>query len=167
MSGLLKYYDDGEWKLVGQPDSDTLKIMMNEAAWPVGSVYTNATDPTNPAELLGVGTWEAVTDRFIYGAGSKTAGTTGGAETHTLSLSEIPSHEHRQNFAYQSSNTSSSETRHMGVANASNSGGGKVFNGNVISRSSTDYIYTDPVGSGQPHNNMPPYEVMYMWKRIA
>ena len=27
---------------------------------PVGSIYMNATDPTNPATLLGYGTWEAV-----------------------------------------------------------------------------------------------------------
>ena len=70
------------------------------AIYPVGSVYTNATDSTNPSTLLGFGTWVA------FGAGKvpvgidsgdtdfDTAEETGGSKTHTLTTSEIPAHTH-------------------------------------------------------------------------
>ena len=28
-------------------------------------------------------------------------------------------------------------------------------------------VYTDKIGSSQPHNNMPPYLAIYMWKRVS
>ena len=61
--------------------------------WPVGSIYTS-TKPTSPAELFG-GTWEAIEDVFLYCAGPKhAAGETGGAETHTQTIEEMPTHKH-------------------------------------------------------------------------
>ena len=68
-------------------------------AYPVGSIYMSVVE-TNPAELFG-GTWEAIAPgRVLIGAGalastvSYTAGTTGGAISHTLTSSNIPSHNH-------------------------------------------------------------------------
>ena len=61
--------------------------------WPVGSIYTS-TKPTDPHELFG-GTWEPIQDVFLYCAGPKhVAGTTGGEETHTLTIEEMPEHNH-------------------------------------------------------------------------
>lgn len=61
-------------------------------AYPVGSLYWSK-DPTNPANIFG-GTWTAITDKFIYAAGSKAVNATGGAETVTLAESQMPSHSH-------------------------------------------------------------------------
>ena len=62
-------------------------------SWPVGSIYTS-TKPTDPHELFG-GTWEPIQDTFLWCAGPKhAAGTTGGAETHTQTVEEMPAHKH-------------------------------------------------------------------------
>ena len=61
--------------------------------WPVGSVYVSS-KPTDPHELFG-GTWEPIQDTFLWCAGPKhAAGTTGGAETHTQTVEEMPAHKH-------------------------------------------------------------------------
>jgi len=67
--------------------------------YPVGSLYLNATNRTNPSTLLGFGTWTA------FGAGRvpvgkaaagtfSSIGATGGEETHILTLAESPAHTH-------------------------------------------------------------------------
>lgn len=67
-------------------------------AYPVGSYYISSVS-TSPATLFG-GTWVQVQDRMILAAGTKySAGTlvnpaTGGSETKSLSVANIPSHTH-------------------------------------------------------------------------
>ena len=64
--------------------------------YPVGSIYINASVATNPATLLGFGTWAAFgAGRVMVGldAGQTefdTAEETGGAKTHTLTTGELP-----------------------------------------------------------------------------
>ena len=129
---------------------------INALVYPVGSIYFNAAVATNPATLLGFGTWEA------YGAGrvpvgKSASGTfdtlneTMGAETHTLSTSEIPSHTH--DVTWPRSN---------------NSGGGgptspctSAGDGGPITQAS------QATGGGAAHNNIQPSIVVYMWKRTA
>lgn len=76
-----------------------------KALYPVGSIYMNATNSTNPGTLLGFGTWqELAPGRVLMGAGTGTdsnttsqtftAGTTTGEYTHTLTTTEMPSHGH-------------------------------------------------------------------------
>lgn len=63
-----------------------------DICYPVGSIY-QSTKSTNPGTFLG-GTWTQLKDRFLLGAGSKAAGATGGEENHTLTVAEMPSHNH-------------------------------------------------------------------------
>jgi len=71
------------------------------AAWPVGSVFISVV-PTNPATLLGFGTWAAfAAGRALVGIDAEnpafdTVEETGGEETHTLLTTEIPAHTHTQ-----------------------------------------------------------------------
>jgi microcystin-dependent protein len=79
-------------------DIDALKPKINEVltkAYPVGAIYCS-TVSTNPTELFGFGTWEYIEQgRVLLSQGDKyRAGTTGGAETHTLTVAEMPSHKH-------------------------------------------------------------------------
>lgn len=79
-------------------DIDALKPKINEVltkAYPVGAIYCS-TVSTNPTELFGFGTWEYIEQgRVLLSQGTKyNAGTTGGAETHTLTVAEMPSHKH-------------------------------------------------------------------------
>lgn len=64
------------------------------AAHPVGSLYwTSSTE--NPATTFGGGTWTQIKDKFILAAGDTyTNGNTGGAATVTLTVDQIPSHNH-------------------------------------------------------------------------
>ena len=124
---------------------------INALVYPVGSIYFNAAVATNPATLLGFGTWEAyAAGRVMVGkAGSGTFDTlseTMGAETHTLSTSEMPAHTH----TYGKSTT----TENMSIHDISGLRGAAT----------TD---TGSTGGGAAHNNIQPSIVVYMWKRTA
>lgn len=75
---------------ITSPDStviDALSAIVMPLVYPIGSLYTNATDSTNPATLLGFGTWVAYAGgRVVMGAGTSdavyAAGATGGSSTH-------------------------------------------------------------------------------------
>lgn len=125
------------------------------AAYPVGSVYTSS-KPTSPAELFG-GTWKAIEDVFIYCASPKhAAGETGGAETHTLIIDEVPAHSHQYNRLPQSfSNTDLSKDEQAN------------FNASVRWSSNTEYVQTGSTGGGKPFSIMPPYKAYYAWERTA
>lgn len=117
---------------------------------PVGSYYWSD-DPTSPEILFG-GTWAQIKDKFILAAGDTySAGTTGGAATHTLTVDEMPSHRHSLN----------------GVPTAKDTSGYEAARSATFSQQATGLGYTSYEGGGQAHNNMPPYMVAYCWKRIS
>lgn len=62
--------------------------------YPVGSIYMSAVN-VSPAAFLG-GTWQAIEQgRMLMAAGSSwQAGTTGGNAYHTLTIAELPAHNH-------------------------------------------------------------------------
>jgi len=86
------------------------------SAYPVGSIYMNASVATNPATLLGFGTWSAFgAGRVLIGldagdADFDTAEETGGAKTHTLTEAEMPSHSHTGTTGNQSASHTHSGT---------------------------------------------------------
>lgn len=124
-------------------------------AYPIGSIYIS-TENTNPSELFG-GTWENYGQgRTLIGAGTGTdendeakifeANTTGGEYNHKLTVAEMPSHSHGQlQFHW---------------AAGSNGGGCYVGKG-------TGSDISAPTGGSESHNNIQPYIVTYMWKRIS
>lgn len=116
--------------------------------YPVGSLYMSV-NSTSPSSLFG-GTWERIQDTFLLAAGSTyAAGSTGGEAEHTLTINEMPAHQH-------------------------NAGGMRdAADGTVRWRivtygdSGSTTIATQTVGGGAAHNNMPPYLAVYVWKRTA
>lgn len=116
--------------------------------YPVGSVYISVSE-TSPATLFG-GTWESIEGRFLLGADETySAGETGGEAEVTLETKNIPAHTH--SYAGYPTYDASSDTKVV----LGNTGWG-------------DYTRTSgSTGGGQPHNNMPPYLAVYMWKRTA
>ena len=123
--------------------------------YPVGSIYMNASDLTNPATLLGFGTWVSLgTGRTLVGysptdSDFDTLEETGGAKTHTLTTSQIPSHTHTHDYF---DNTTGGPTAY-----------GLNFAGNYNPITQQ----TQATGGGQSHNNLQPYIVVKMWKRTA
>ena len=70
-----------------------LKENFLNLVYPVGSIYWSSNN-TNPGTLFG-GTWIQIKDRFILAAGdSYINGATGGVSSVTLSVSNMPSHNH-------------------------------------------------------------------------
>lgn len=127
------------------------------AANPVGKLWASD-DPTSPASIVG-GTWERLKDRFILAAGDTyAAGSTGGEATHTLTSSEMPRHEHA---GYGADENRGDIILSQAMCTYRNVGIGTKYisNGAIITNLSA--------GGSQPHNNMPPYIAMYVWKRIA
>ena len=64
-----------------------------EDLYPVGSIYINARSETNPATLLGFGTWTRLENVFLYCVKSG-YNKTGGASTVTLKTANLPKHSH-------------------------------------------------------------------------
>ena len=124
--------------------------------YPVGCIYQSASS-TSPASFLG-GTWEQIKDRFILAAGDTyAAGSTGDEATHTLTVNEMPRHNHDHVMWYRD--------QKFGL----NGRGGDVGSLQLefSSADCTDGICTDFKGDSQPHNNLPPYLTAYIWRRIA
>lgn len=125
--------------------------------YPVGAIYMSV-NATNPKELFG-GTWEQIKGRFLLGMSSSyPAGSTGGEATHTLTASEMPSHNHAMAYGPDSSGGSTGFSYGIAAGSATNSAGGKGYMSN---------LGTFSAGGSQPHNNMPPYLAVYIWKRTA
>ena len=62
--------------------------------YPVGSIYMSVTN-TNPGALFSGTTWQQIQGKFLLGASSgHAAGSTGGAETVTLTAAHLPAHTH-------------------------------------------------------------------------
>lgn len=121
------------------------------AVYPIGSVYIETTG-TNPATTFGFGTWVAfAAGQTIIGVGTSdqtfTAATTGGESNHKLTIAEMPAHTHNSNDAAQK-NESSGATA------------------NAVWKNTTTTATSSTGGDGA-HNNLPPYIVVYMWKRTA
>lgn len=127
-----------------------------DTIYPIGSIYTNATNSTNPGTLLGFGTWVSFgAGRVPVGIDSSdtdfdTAEETGGVKEVTLTAAQsgLPSHSHSQ------------------------LGGG--FDGSVGiepgNNRNSDLGQTGTTGgtdASSAHTNLQPYIVVYMWKRTA
>ena len=132
---------------------------INNLVYPVGSVYVNAEVATNPATLLGVGTWEAYGEgRVPVGKASSgtfdTLNATGGSETQALTEANLPAHSH--SMGTQNQTNISIDDRQITFLDPfwSGFGGGSARS-------------TGNTGSGTAHNNLQPYIVVYMWKRTA
>jgi hypothetical protein len=137
----------------GGTEVDAGSVAAPLTAWPVGSIFMSAV-ATSPADLLGGGTW------VRWGKGKvpvsldeadptfDTVEETGGEKEHTLTVAELPSHDHPNTSDY-------------GPAGGP-SGSGWSWLGQAGTPTTTGVR-----GGGQAHNNLQPYIVCYMWKRTA
>ena len=150
--------------------------ILQETVYAVGKPFISFTDNRNPAEILGFGTWEKIgAGRCLVSEGDGyNIGTTGGEATHTLSWNEMPVHNHSA-WTDAQGNHSHSVNLYNVVSNAGNSGGAGSLQTNYSTHAAGNTNATGAhghtvgignTGGGQAHNNMPPYLVAYIWKRI-
>jgi len=142
-----------------------------QALHPVGSIYINATNSTNPGTLLGFGTWTAFgAGRVPVGFDSSnalfdTAEETGGSadaitvsHTHTATVTD-PGHVHggvpdigRDNFASGGFNYNATWFS---------------TNKNTASAATGISVSNSTVGSSGTNANYQPYITVFMWKRVS
>ena len=133
--------------------------------YPVGAIYQSM-NTTSPASLFG-GSWEKIEDSFLYGSGTKSVGATGGEETHTLTLSEIPWHSHKyQGYHYVDYGFPSSPYTNFKPTPNGEKGFSLLYSGDW----NTFGDITDGsqvICMGYSHNNMPPYYAVNIWRRVS
>lgn len=148
---------------------DNLKTQILEAVYPVGSVYVSLTNSSNPADILGFGTWEALPAGYgLVAQGTATAedgstltftaGQKSGEFKHQLTVGELP-----KNYAkfrvmawkdcadFMANVIISQENFNTATVDGTNMGG-------------TTFTLT---GKGEAIPNTPPVMAVYLWQRTA
>jgi hypothetical protein len=147
-----------------------------QALHPVGSIYINATNATNPGTLLGFGTWTA------FGAGRVPVGFDAGnalfdaaEETGGSADAVVVSHTHTATTTITDSGHTHGLTVNLVAEDGSGyfagGGGGPDGTANVTTNSRTTGITAATTvassGSSGTNANYQPYITVYMWKRTA
>ncbi|MGM9543586.1 MAG: phage baseplate protein [Romboutsia timonensis] len=153
--------------------------------WPIGSIYLSV-NTTNPSKYFG-GTWEIVgSGAYLMAYSSSNTwfdkpGTTGGSngksgswstDNTTLTVDQIPSHNHTQAaHSHRMANTNA-DVGWRGTTGYANTNGawatGYVFenNGNGgYTNSQTPTINKTGGGKGHNHFHVSPYYTVVVWKR--
>ncbi len=147
----------------------TAAVVSLELLHPVGSIYINASNSTNPATLFGFGTWVA------FGAGRvpvgfnaanplfDTAEETGGSadsvvvsHTHTATVTD-PGHAHSYTVSSSNAGTSSGPTAVFNLSSSSS----------TSSASTGISVSNSTAGVSGTNGNYQPFITVYMWKRTA
>ena len=128
-----------------------------DLVYPIGSIYIT-TNTVDPSVLFG-GKWERyAAGRCLVGYQSGdnefgTVGATGGEKTHTLTVQELASHKH---------------TIYVNIPGSGAYDGdyfGSTLYGKYIKYEW--FAESSNTGGDQPHNNLQPYVVVYMYRRIS
>lgn len=113
----------------------------------VGSIIIRY-DHSDPNTMFPGTTWVRINDHFLLGVDYMySIGVTGGESQHTLTIDEIPTHTH-------------------GSVYSQHADGSKNYAWYTTSGSSLAYGAVN-TGEGVPHNNMPPFVQVSIWRRTA
>jgi len=168
-----------------------------QAVYPVGSIYINASSTTNPATLLGFGTWvdfgagrvlvgqnagDASFDTLQETGGSKTVTPSGSVTVsgHALTEAEMPKHYHQM----RGPNSISAPQNNQGTGSFGNYGGGTpddaaqqygtysagggASSGGTSTGTGNGNAHTHSASfSGSSTSVVQPYIVVKMWRRTA
>jgi hypothetical protein len=152
------------------------------AIYPVGSIYINASVSTNPATLLGFGTWtafgagkvlvgldssDAIFDTLEETGGSKDAIAVTHTHTATTSLTDATISGSFPNASQSTLNYSGPFSQGSGFTS-----NGASVSGNFVTNFSSTHNHTATTtvasaGSSGTNANVQPYIVVRMWKRTA
>lgn len=164
-----------------------------DKAWPVNSIFI-ATVPTSPATLLDVGTWVRFGEgrMLVSQDGTQTefdaSEETGGAKSTTLTGAHLPAHTHTLTaHTHTMPNHDHGISASYDTEQVDGAGSESVMNnwfwgtGSVVDKTGSTQMggagNTGSAGGGNtgstgsatatPVPTLPPYVVVYMWKRTA
>lgn len=161
---------------------DTKIAAAKSALFPVGTIYSNGVDGTNPATILGFGTWSPyAAGRVVAGKAAsgtfETLGGTVGTETVSLTANQNGPHSHSNG-----SLTAASAGAHTHPISESNGSPGGTWRLSTYQSSGTNTSMatnsggahthnvtgtTSDSGTGAAHNNIQPTVVAALWIRTA
>ena len=159
--------------LSSQITNNTTSGSMFLKVYPVGSIYIS-TSSENPGNIYG-GTWEEYgKGRTLVGVDSNdsdfsTVEKLGGEKTHTLTIDEMPSHNHVERMFLDQSGYSSVKPAGYAYYIYSTQSSNVITwaNAQISNMNYWRIGDTEDKGGSQAHNNLQPYITTYMWKRTA
>jgi hypothetical protein len=182
MTGAITLAGDASSALHAVPKQqlEAVAAAVKEALYPVGSIYINATNATNPGTLLGFGTWTAFGAGRVpvgfnsgdsnFNAAEKTGGSKDAivvSHTHTFSATTntTGSHAHVETHYFTNGNGD-------GLGPGAGCCGGAVITSALSTLSAGDHQHTvsgttASTGSSGTNANLQPFITVYMWKRTA
>ena len=155
---------DSSTKIATTAFVQSVKTLVLQAVFPVGSIYTSYSVSTDPATVLGFGTWSAIQGKVLaaYQSGDSdfgTAGGTGGSKDavvveHNHEIAD-PGHNHTVT-AGQTSTIASGNTLPLNY----------LYTTRTTSTSTTGITINNEGVSGTG-KNLQPYVTVHMWRRTA
>ena len=153
----------------------SVKTLVLQSGFPVGAIYTSYNVSTDPATVLGFGTWTAIQGKTLvaYQSGDSdfgTAGGTGGSKdavvvSHTHTTASAGSHRHTQSTGRVGA--VAGDPYIIGYLNTSTAGG---FNGKASMTTDYQGSHSHTVNSSGVSGtgkNLQPYVTVHMWRRTA
>ena len=149
-----------------------------QQVYPIGSIYVNASNSTNPGTLLGFGTWVAfgggrvpvghITGDVDYG----TAEATGGSSNVTLTAQQLPDHGHRiLDTTLTDPNLSTENYSSHKAVSIINAGDAYRLKSQASGEppiiEQSIYDGDSLAGPQTSVDTRQPYIIVYMWKRTA
>jgi len=158
---------DSSTKIATTAFVQSVKTLVLQAVFPVGSIYTSYSVSTDPATVLGFGTWTAIEGKVLAGYQSGdtdfgTAGGTGGSKdavnvshTHTATSTDS-GHQHTYTYRGQT---------------AGGTGGFSFWENTSTQNTGVGYANitttVDSAGESGTGKNLQPYVTVHMWRRTA
>ncbi|KAI5538952.1 keratin-associated protein family [Trichomonas vaginalis G3] len=159
-------------KKADKTELQTLKTQILQTLYPIGSIYTSM-NSTNPATVLGFGTWKQIVDKFLYCANSSKQ--TGGSKkiteanlpphTHTGTTNTTGSHSHsitKRGYRNLAAGSDRQGMDRYDISSDPVDSSAGIFCGTAGNHSHT--FTTNPTGSGADY--MQPFVTIFAWYRV-
>lgn len=155
MSASTLYLNsDGMRELLSIIRKEAKNVINGFNGLPSGSIvmWSGTTIPAGWAICDGQNGTPDLRGRFVMGSSAAHAiGSSGGSETHTITVAELPAHNHIVS----------------GVNLTADGNGGSLFSGGEDSISASNSIETSSTGNGAEMNILPPYYTLAYIMKLA